>query len=255
MITVRSIVFYLGMSAMLLVFSLVAVLVIPLPYRWRYYIVTRWTMFTLWWLERTCGLGFRVTGKENIPPGPAIIMCKHQSAWETMALQKIFPPHIWVLKKELRWIPMFGWGIATLEPIFIDRQALRTALRQILQEGAQRLSAGRWVLIFPEGTRVAPGEKRRYTVSGGLLAEKTGYPVVPVAHNAGLFWPRKSIKKYPGVIGVVIGPTLDSKGKSAAEIMSSVEQWIEAASDQLLRNTPDPTSREPGPFNRTPTPP
>ncbi len=235
MIWLRSILFYVGMATVLLPVSLLALLIYPLPYRWRYRIVTQWTMFTLWWLEKVCKLGFRVTGLENIPAGPAIIMCKHQSAWETMVLQKLFPPHIWVLKRELRYIPMFGWGIATLEPIFIDRKAVRQALRQILEEGAKRLSAGRWVLIFPEGTRVAPGEKQRYTVSGGMLAERTGCPVVPVAHNAGLFWPRNSFLKLPGTIDLVIGPVIDSQGKSAQEIMRATEAWIETTSDELLR--------------------
>lgn len=234
MVWLRSLLFYTGVSGTLLVFSIIAVLVMPLPYRWRYRIVTQWTMFTLWWLEKTCGLRFRVTGRENIPPGTAIILCKHQSAWETMAMQKIFPPHVWVLKRELKKVPMFGWGIATLEPIFIDRQAVRQALKQVVVDGKARLDAGRWVLIFPEGTRVAPGSKQRYTVSGGLLAEKSGYPVVPVAHNAGLFWPRRSIKKLPGMIDVVIGPVIDSNGKSATEITRLAEEWIEAESDRLI---------------------
>jgi 1-acyl-sn-glycerol-3-phosphate acyltransferase len=234
MIWLRSLIFYIGMATVLLPVSVIALLIYPLPYVWRYRIVTQWTMFTLWWLELTCNLKFRVTGAEHIPAGPAIIMCKHQSAWETMVLQKIFPPHIWILKKELRLVPMFGWGIATLEPIFIDRKAVRQALKQILTEGAQRLAAGRWVLIFPEGTRVAPGAKQRYTVSGGMLAERTGVPIVPVAHNAGVYWPRNSIKKLPGTIDLVIGPVIEPQGKSAQEIMRLTEDWIESTSDSLL---------------------
>lgn len=245
MILLRSFTFYAGMLPALLVFGIIAVIVIPLPYFWRYRIVTRWTHFTLWWLEKTCRLRFRVTGIENIPRGPAIILCKHQSAWETMALQKIFPPQVWVLKRELLWIPLFGWGIATLDPIFIDRQAIRRALRQIVREGAERLAAGRWVTIFPEGTRVAPGEKHPYGASGGLLAAHTGCPVVPVAHNAGLFWPRKSLKKLPGTIDVVIGPAIDPKGKSAKEIMSRAEDWIEAHVERLLAR-----ARAPAPEDR-----
>jgi 1-acyl-sn-glycerol-3-phosphate acyltransferase len=218
----------------LLVYTLLGLIISPLPYRRRYRIMTSWTRFALWWLKKTCGLGFRVSGLEHIPAGPAIIMCKHQSAWETMGLQLIFPPQIWVLKRELLRLPLFGWCLAMLDPIAIDRKSGRAALQQLLEQGSERLKTGRWVVIFPEGTRVPPGQKHRYGFGGGFLAEKTGCPIVPVAHNAGLFWPRHSIKKRPGMIDIVIGPAIDPKGRTVKEIISQVETWIETASDRLL---------------------
>lgn len=230
----RAVLFYAGAIIGLLIYTFIGLIVSPLPYRLRYRIMTSWTHFALWWLKKTCKLSFRVSGLENIPAGPAIIMCKHQSAWETMGLQLIFPPQVWVVKRELLRLPLFGWCLAVLDPIAIDRKAGRAALQQLVEQSSERLKAGRWVVIFPEGTRVAPGQKHRYGIGGGLLAAKTGCPVVPVAHNAGLFWPRHSITKREGTIEVVIGPTLETRGKTAKEILTQVESWIEAASDELL---------------------
>lgn len=230
----RAAAFYAGQALCTLVFCLLSLLVAPLPFQARYAVVSRWAHICLWWLERTCGLDFRVTGQERIPPGPAIVLCKHQSAWETLALQRIFPPQVWVLKRELLWIPLFGWGLATLRPIAIDRKAGRVAMQQVVEQGRERLASGCWVVIFPEGTRVAPGARRRYGIGGGLLAERTGAPVVPVAHNAGLFWPRKGFRKRPGTIDVVIGPTIEARGKTAQQITAEAQTWIEAESDRLL---------------------
>lgn len=215
------------MGISLLAFAPLSVLTFPFPFKARYLFITQWARFNLWWLEKTCRLSYQVSGRENIPASNAIILCKHQSAWETLALQRIFPPQIWLLKRELLWIPLFGWGLAMLEPIAIDRKAGKKAMRQLLEQGAARLQAGRWVVIFPEGTRMAPGKKGRYAPGGALLAENSGFPVVPVAHNAGEFWPRRGFIKRPGVIQVVIGPVIASKGKSAAEINAATEEWIE----------------------------
>jgi 1-acyl-sn-glycerol-3-phosphate acyltransferase len=230
----RSLIFYVGALASLTVFAPLALVLWPLPYGLRYRIVTSWAHLAVWWLEKSCGLGWRVTGIEQLPPGPAIIMCKHQSAWETFAIQKIFPPHCWVLKREVLWLPLFGWGLATLKPISIDRSAVRRALRQVVAQGRERLEEGLWIAVFPEGTRVRPGERRSYGIGGAYLAEQTGFPVVPVAHNAGAYWPRQSITKRPGTIEVAIGPVIDPRGKSASEINTMAEEWIEATSAQLL---------------------
>jgi len=202
-------------------------LTFPFPYRWRYAVITRWTTFNLWWLKVTCNVSYEVEGKENIPAGPAVILSKHQSAFETMVYQRIFPPHVWLLKRELLWVPFFGWGLAMLEPIAIDRKAGRRALQQLLEIGTRRLAAGRWVVIFPEGTRVMPGERGRYAPGGAMLAVRSGCPVVPVAHNAGEFWPRRGFVKRPGTIRIVIGPTIDTRERSAQEVNAMAEQWIE----------------------------
>ena len=231
---IRAILFHVGLLPTTVFFGLLSVLVYPLPYRWRYRIITRWTHITLWWLTVTCGLDYRVSGREHIPAGPAIILCKHQSAWETMALQALFPPQVWVLKRELLWLPLLGWGLACLDPVAITRENPLRALQQVIRQGKARLQDGRWVVIFPEGTRVAPGDRQRYQPSGGMLAKQSGYPVVPVAHNAGLFWPRNSFTKRAGTIDIAIGPAIDPTGKTAKQITQLAEEWIEPTAARLI---------------------
>ncbi len=223
----RSLLFLLGQALSLVLFTPFAFLTFPLPLPTRYRLVSQWAHFNLWWLEKTCGLGFVVEGAEHIPATPAIVMSKHQSAWETFALQALFRPQTWVLKRELLWIPLFGWGLKLLEPIAIDRRAGRRAMEQVIAQGVDRLARGVWVVIFPEGTRTAPGQRGRYHAGGALLAERSGSQVLPVAHNAGHFWPRRSVRKYPGTIRIVVGPPIPAAGRRAAEILADVEAWIE----------------------------
>ncbi|MGH8247399.1 MAG: lysophospholipid acyltransferase family protein [Gammaproteobacteria bacterium] len=233
MVLLRSVLFYIGLSIATLIFTPLGVFLFPLPFQLRFRIMSRWSAFNLWSLRIACGLSHEVLGAENIPDQAAIIMCKHQSAWETLALQLVFPPQAWVLKRELLWIPIYGWGLASMEPIAIDRGSTTRALRQIVRQGRQRLDAGIWVVVFPEGTRVAPGERREYQPGGGMLAAQSGRPVVPVAHNAGYFWPRRSLRKLPGKITMVIGPPIESTGRSAAEITRLAEKWIEDTASRL----------------------
>lgn len=227
MLVLRSLLFSLGMGISILVFAPLSVMTFPFPFVLRYRFITQWARFNLWWLKKTCNLGYTVSGTENIPAENAIILCKHQSAWETLALQRIFPPQIWLLKRELLWIPFFGWGLAMLEPIAIDRKSAKKAMRQLIDQGTERLRNGRWIVIFPEGTRIAPGIKGRYAPGGARLAKHSGYPVVPVAHNAGEFWPRRGFIKRPGKIKVVIGPAIESRGITVEEINAAAETWIE----------------------------
>lgn len=222
----RSAVFNLGQILSTLVIAPVGLCLFFLPFARRYHLLTQWARFNLWWLKKTCGLSFQVRGQEHIPPDPAVILCKHQSAWETLALQRIFPPQIWVLKRELLWLPLFGWCLAILDPIAIDRRAGQKTLGQIVRQGRQRLATGRWVVVFPEGTRVAPGETRRFGGAGAALAQATGYPVVPVAHNAGRYWPRSGFIKYPGIIQVVIGPRIETKDKTATQVNQEAYDWM-----------------------------
>ncbi|MEO6697486.1 MAG: lysophospholipid acyltransferase family protein [Gammaproteobacteria bacterium] len=228
MLFLRSLLFVVCQVISTLIFAPFSVLMGVLPFRARNHFITLWSFFNLWCVEKICGLRYEVVGREHIPPGACVILCKHQSAWETYALPRIFPqPLSWVCKRELLWIPFFGWGLAMMEPIAIDRGAGRRALEQIIEQGIKRLKDGRSVVIFPEGTRVAPGEKRRYAIGGAMLAERSGYPVLPVAHNAGEFWPKRGFIKHPGTIHVAIGPLIESRGKSAGEINALAEQWIE----------------------------
>ncbi len=231
----RSLIFTVGLWISTFVFALLVVLLFPLPFRWRHRLVLLWTRLNLWSLAKTCHLGYEVEGVENIPATPTIVMSKHQSAWETLALQTFFSPQVWVLKRELLWIPFFGWGLALMRSIAIDRGAGRRAVTQVVEQGKRRLAEGAWVVIFPEGTRVAPGTRIRYRMGGAVLAEKSGYPVVPVAHNAGQFWPRRSFLKHPGTIRVVVGPAVTGKSRSASEIIRDVEDWIEATVERISR--------------------
>ncbi len=210
-----------------------SLLILPLPFAKRYYFVTRWTAFNLWWLKITCNLNHSIDGLENIPTNASIIMSKHQSAWETLAIQLIFPPQVWILKRELLWLPIYGWGLASMQPIAIDRGSAIKSFRQIVKQGCERLAEGLWIVIFPEGTRVAPGQTKKYLPGGGMLAEKSGALIVPIAHNAGYFWPRNSIAKKSGIIQMVIGSAIDPKGKTANEITNEVEKWIEDTVDNL----------------------
>lgn len=191
----------------------------------RFRLLSYWSRVILWVAEKLCGITCQIEG--TIPQQPCIVLSKHQSAWETLFFQTIFPAQTWVAKRELLWIPIFGWGLKTLQPIIINRKKGRQAVEQILEQGEQRLAQGRWIILFPEGTRVAPGIRKRYRMGGALLAEKTRVPVLPIAHNAGEFWPRNGFYKYPGTIRLVIGPLLDTHELTAAEIMEKTETWIE----------------------------
>jgi len=231
----RSLLFYAGLISSTILIVPFCLLIYPLPFTWRYYFVTRWTVFNLWWLKITCDLTHTVEGLDNIPAEASIVMSKHQSAWETLAIQLIFPTQVWILKRELLWLPIYGWGLASMQPIAIDRGSAIKSFRQIAKQGRERLAEGLWVVIFPEGTRVAPGQSKKYLPGGGMLAEKSGAMIVPVAHNAGYFWPRNSITKKSGVIQMVIGPAIDPKGKTAAQITAEVEEWIENTVNELPR--------------------
>ncbi|MDA0190064.1 MAG: lysophospholipid acyltransferase family protein [Proteobacteria bacterium] len=228
MILLRSVLFLILVSLLTIPFGVLVSLATIFPMRARYAIIAAWRTGFMFLCERVLGIRYRVLGRENIPAEPAVILSKHQSAWETVGLQEIFPPLVFVLKKSLLAIPFFGWGLAAMKMISIDRKAGKDALRQVVDQGRDRLEAGFWVVIFPEGTRVEPGHKRRYKPGGAHLAVQTGARVVPVAHDAGEIWGKNAFLKYPGTITVSIGPAIDSVGKSEAEINLLVEAWIEA---------------------------
>lgn len=225
---IRTLVFYLGMVTIMLTLplGLVVGLFLPLLARNRWF--TGWGRAIIWWLKVVCGLSYEVTGRENIPGSNGIILSKHQSAWETFTLQLIFPEQTWVLKKALLWIPLFGWGLAMAGSIGIDRSKGTQALKQVIDKGTDRLKKGLWVVIFPEGTRTLPGQSGKYNPGGAMLSVRSGFPVVPVAHNAGSFWPRSGWPIRPGVIQVVVGPVIDPEGMKPGEINEQVSEWIEA---------------------------
>jgi 1-acyl-sn-glycerol-3-phosphate acyltransferase len=213
-------------------YSLVALLTFPFGAVTRYRIISTWTHLVMWAVEAICGIHYRVLGTENLPAQPCVVLSKHQSAWETLAFQLIFPPQVYVIKRELLWIPFFGWGLAMTSPVAIDRKAGTRALRQMLAQGADRLKRGFWIIVFPEGTRTAPGKRGNYQTGGAAIAVHAGAPVLPVAHNAGACWRRHAFRKYPGTITVSIGKPIDSRGKKASALTAEVENWIES---EMLR--------------------
>ncbi len=196
-----------------------------------------WARGVLWVLGKLCNLKFVVEGRELIPKGNHIIMSNHTSAWETVALFVIFPPQVWVLKRELLWIPFVGWGLKQLRPIAINRGAGHRAVNQVIDQGKVRLADGLWVIIFPEGTRVTAGETRKFGVSGALLATSTGNLVVPVSHNAGAFWPRRGFLKKPGTIRVVIGEPISPQGKDARVLNEEIRSAIESGMARIKAET------------------
>ncbi len=231
----RSFLFTSGLWLSTAAFAVVLLALFPVPFRWRSSFVLQWAKLNLWSLRQICNLGYRLEGTENIPDSATIVLSKHQSAWETLALQTLFQPQVWVLKRELLWIPVFGWGLAMMKNIAIDRKAGRRAIKQVVQQGKRRLAEGCWVVIFPEGTRVAPGHRLRYRLGGAVLAEESGLPVVPVAHNAGEYWPRRSFLKRPGTVRMVVGAPIPSESRTSPEIIRDVEEWIEGTMERLGR--------------------
>ncbi len=224
----RSLLFTTYMMASACVFGGVMTLGFWLPYPAQFAIARSWARILFWVLERLCGLKYVVEGRERIPSGNHIVMSNHTSAWETVAQFLIFPPQVWVLKRELLWIPFVGWGLKLLRPIAINRGEGHRAVNQVVDQGKARLADGLWIIIFPEGTRVVSGETRKFGVSGALLAIASGHSVVPLSHNAGTFWARRGFLKKPGTIRVVIGEPIESAGKNPRELNEEVKQAIEA---------------------------
>lgn len=224
---VRSSLFMLLQAVLTVIFSVLALLTFPFRPLTRYRIITTWSRLMVWLAGAVCGIRYQVIGREHLPATPSIVLAKHQSAWETLAFQCILPPQVWVLRRSLLRVPFFGWGLAMLRPIAIDRDAGLRALRQTLDQGRERLREGFWIIVFPEGTRVLPGHSRAYQIGGAWLAKQAGVPVVPVAHNAGGLWRRNAFLKYPGRITVSFGPPIDTRSLSAEEINTRTRDWIE----------------------------
>jgi 1-acyl-sn-glycerol-3-phosphate acyltransferase len=234
----RSLLYNLVMLVTVLVYAVLMMFTVVLPFRRRYRLITAWPRFQIWLAKYLLKIDYRIEGREHLPSGAAIVMAKHQSAWETLALPSLLPTATFILKRELLWIPFFGWGLSLLKPIAIDRGAGQAAMDQVVAQGRARLDEGIWVVVFPEGTRVPPGQQRRYKRGGAVLAAQTGYPIVPVAHNAGHFWPRRGFIKKPGTVRVVIGPVISSKGRGADEILRDAERWIESKMREIESPAP-----------------
>lgn len=230
---VRSAVFFIIMVVVTMFCATACLLGLLASYEFRYRVTYFWCWCCLGLLRLICGLSGRILGAENLPKTAAVVMCKHQSAWETIALQKLLPYQSWVVKRELLWIPFFGWGLWSLRPIALNRSKRVEASRQLLEKGAARIREGAWVLMFPEGTRVQPGEKGVYKPVGARLACSVEVPVVPIAVNSGEFWPRNAFCKEPGEITLSIGPPIATVGKTPQQVTREVETWIEAEMEKI----------------------
>jgi 1-acyl-sn-glycerol-3-phosphate acyltransferase len=220
--------FFLLWTFVYAIFFVVACLL--LPFRGRFALAQVWARVILAMLRWTCRLDHRVEGAERLPAGNHIALMKHSSSWETVAQTLLVPPHVWLLKRELLWIPFVGWGIRQLRAIGVNRGGGQLALRAVIEQARARLAEGEWIMIFPEGTRMPPGTTRKYGISGALLASQTGALIVPVAHDAGYYWPRRSLWKRPGTIRVVIGPPIQAAGRDPRAINAEAQAWIEAHS-------------------------
>lgn len=203
-----------------------------LPFPRRFPLARGWAASLLWVLKWSCGLEHRVEGAP-LPAGCHVAFWKHSSSWETIAMMVLFPRQVWVLKRELQWIPVVGLALRQMHAIAIDRKAGHAAVAQVIEQGKERLLEGDWVMFFPEGTRMPAGETRRYGVSGTLLAAKAGRLIVPVAHNAGYYWPRRGLRKRPGTVRVVIGPAIAPGTREVREVNDEIQGWIEATVRRL----------------------
>ncbi|MDH5600818.1 MAG: 1-acyl-sn-glycerol-3-phosphate acyltransferase [Gammaproteobacteria bacterium] len=229
-----SIAFVLTMFISSVYISIIGTVFLPFSFRVRYRFINFYSILNLWVLKYLCRIDYRVEGTENIPKDEAcIVFSKHQSALETMMVQRVFPPLTFVVKKELLILPFFGWGLRSIDPIAIDRKAGRKAINQIVEQGIERLKKGIWIVIFPEGTRSKPGTRLEYKKGGAILASKSGHKVIPVAHTAGEFWPKGFFSRQTGTILMSIGPAIETKGRKTEDIMKEAEKWIETRMKEI----------------------
>ncbi len=224
----RAVLFYAGYVVSTVLWGSLSVAVgwvLPTKPRFQFVIGT-WTRIVLVWLRITCGIRAEVEGREHLPDEPCVLLVKHQSTWDTLFVQTLLSPQTTLIKRELLWIPFFGWAFAINGPIAIDRRAPRNAYRLLLERGTARLRAGVSVTLFPEGTRVPWGEQRPFQAGGAALAARAGCPVLVVAHDAGRYWPAHRFRKRPGTVRVKISPALDIEGKKHKEINALAEEWL-----------------------------
>jgi len=227
MVWVRSVAFQIYFYASVGLFATFIFLCAVFPFSVRFALARAWGKSMLVVGRFLCGLDYAIAGLENIPDSPCVFMIKHTTVFETYAQLAFFPQQTWVLKRELLWIPVFGWGLAAMRPIAINRKSGRTAVTQVIEQGKDRLANGISLSIFPEGTRVGAGETKRYGVSGAAVAMAAGVSIIPVAHNAGDFWPRRGLRKLPGLIRVCVGPPIDPAGRKPKETNLIVQEWVE----------------------------
>lgn len=233
MLYLRSSLFLLGSQIALIFVVLLLFFSFYLRIEYRYKIGSLWGKFNIWWLGITCKITFNLLGIENIPDKPCVIIANHQSTWESFAFQKIFAHQTWVIKKQLLWIPIFGWGLALLKPVIIDRGEKLKALKTIIKQGVKRVQSGIYLVIFPEGTRQPYGQLGNYQKGGVAIAKQAACDILPVYHNAGKLWAKGSFIKHPGIVTVVIGKPVSIVGESVAKRTQEIRDWTAVQAKNL----------------------
>jgi 1-acyl-sn-glycerol-3-phosphate acyltransferase len=249
MAAIRSALFMLFQAVTVVPYALLCLLIAPLPLHWRYRITIGWPRMVLWAARVLCGVRWQVRGWENLPDAPVVLLSKHQSTWETFFYVSYMPRELcFVFKRELLWVPFFGWGIGLLKMIHIDRSQGRDAFESVVRQGRRKLDEGRWIIMFPEGTRTPVGSQGKYKSGGARLATRTGTPIVPIAVNSGECWPKKRFVLTPGLITVSIGRPIPVEGRDVDAVNTEVERWIEAEmrriSPHAYRSPPEPALHE-----------
>ena len=234
MLFLRSLLYFIGSIISLIVITLCGLFLVILPYSYRQRFLSNWAIFCIWWLKITLNITTDIKGSENVNSSPSVIISNHQSTWETLAFQTIFPAHTWVLKQELLWLPVFGWSLALLKPIVINRGDKLNAIKKVIKQGSERLSQGISVVVFPEGTRQTYKHLGDYQNGAAAIAKKSGHDIIPVYHNAGKFWPKGSFIKKPGVITVIIGKPISSSFLTSSELTKEVRNWTLEQEKKLL---------------------
>ena len=225
MLLFRSLLYFVGSIISLILISFISLFLVFTSYHTRQKFISQWAIFCIWWLKITVNIKTKVIGQENILHSPCIIISNHQSTWETLAFQTIFPPHTWVLKRELLWLPVFGWSLALLNPIIINRGDKLNAIKKVIRQGSDRLKKGISIVIYPEGTRQPYKQLGAYQNGGSAIAKKTGHSIVPVYHNAGKLWAKGSFIKKPGEITVVIGKAISNSDSKPSEVTERIRHW------------------------------
>ena len=234
MLLLRSLLYFVGSIISLILITLCGLLFIFSSYPTRQKFLSQWAIFCIWWLKITLNITTNIIGQENVNKSPCVIISNHQSTWETLAFQSIFPAHTWVLKKELLWLPIFGWSLALLKPIIINRGDKLNAIKKVIKQGADRLNQGISVVVFPEGTRQAYKHLGDYQSGGAAIAKKSGHDIIPVYHNAGKCWPKGSFIKKPGEVTVIIGKPISSSTLTSSELTKKVRDWTLEQEKKLI---------------------
>ena len=225
MLFLRSLLYFVGSIISVITITLCGLFFVFSPYSTRQKFLSQWAIFCIWWLKITLNITTRIIGQENVNKSPCVIISNHQSTWETLAFQTIFPAHTWVLKKELLWLPVFGWSLALLKPIIINRGDKLNAIKKVILQGSDRLNKGISVVVFPEGTRQPYNQLGEYQNGGAAIAKKSGYDIIPVYHNAGKIWPKGGFIKKSGVITIVIGEAISSSSMTSSGITEEIRNW------------------------------